>query len=40
MRWAGNAARMGRCGSVYKIWREILKEMAHLEDLDVSGRII
>jgi hypothetical protein len=40
MRWAENVARMGR-GEVHtEFWWRNLKEIDHLEDLDVDGRII
>jgi hypothetical protein len=40
MRWEGNVACMGDRRGAYSILVERLREVDHLEDLDVDGRII
>ena len=40
MRWAGYVARMGRVEVYIGFWWGNLREIAHLEDLGIDGRII
>jgi hypothetical protein len=40
MRWAGNAARMGRRGIHRGFWWERRKARDHQKDIDVGGMII
>jgi hypothetical protein len=40
LRWAGHVACMKANMNAYRFWWEIQKERDHLEDLDVSRRII
>jgi len=40
MGWAGHMARMGAKEIYVRIWQGNMKEICHLEDLDIDGRII
>ena len=40
MRWVGHVARMGKRRGVYRVWCGNLKEVDHLGDTGVNGRII
>jgi len=40
MIWAGQLARMGERRDLYRVWWGNLREIDHLGDLGVDGRII
>jgi len=40
MRWAGHVTRVGRREMHMALWRENLKERAHLEDLGTDERVV
>jgi hypothetical protein len=40
MKWAGHVTRVGEKRGAYRVYGEIVKEIARLEDEDVAGRVI